>query len=732
MEWHSDTFNSFDSYDFEAHSNDCDMTTPNRKRYGLHTTETSVPGLRQQLQLDFQKRIYGDVAVKEFVHTVFDLSNEDIDAVLEYKFKPNTVAIFEYKRVLETGRLEKDFYQPFAIIAHDLLASYLNEKRPDEKPSIRLYQNRGDARLSQTHTNQHTRRSPAVGPDVISLWTSFNDPKDFAACQSPFEFKPAKRPRLAPVDEENPFTNGPVSDSRIAAPTNPISGSLSRRVIRSVQNPVSRRSLPRRAKASSSQEMSMSSETPQSSSDVSDRKRKRSIDDVGGRDTFTKNEAQLASYAVKFFESTSRFFVVGVYVRCWTIVLWYFDRMGASRTVSFDFAVDDVQMLGLVLVALHQADATHSGISPFLHAVGPQDPVNSLCSTTSQRFLIPPSVPLSTLSLVSNKLPPKCREKAILRFPCSIVDGEGNQSTGYRAFVIVAILFCYPGLIGRGTEAYLVHELLEAGLKASEDLVAKLAWCSVHRPPESATLRTLLANAPELSRHLPNVAFACVYDSDKHLCLPRYKLLSSDEWAKTDITGVDFEKRDLVVIVMKRYQPLWSVRNLDEFKKVFLDLVECHHRAYKKGGYLHRDISETNLMVDRSDDGTVTGVLCDWDLSSAVDDDGVVISSNATHHARKDKKTLLGGPIENAEQLFNEFHPDFEPLIEQWVEPLWQLFRSGYQKEEARRFPNTRPRSKLNIASSDDFNISFGGILTFENFMDALGEKPRQWDDGEL
>ncbi|KAJ3826583.1 hypothetical protein F5880DRAFT_1450734, partial [Lentinula raphanica] len=96
-------------------------------------------------------------------------------------------------------------------------------------------------------------------------------------------------------------------------------------------------------------------------------------------------------------------------------------------------------------------------------------------------------------------------------------------------------------------------------------------------------------------------------------------------------SGVDFEKRDLVVTVMKHYQPLRSARNLGEYKKAFVDLVECHYHAYKKGGYLHRDISETNLMIDRDEDGAAIGVLCDWDLSSAVNSKGVVTSSNATH-----------------------------------------------------------------------------------------------------
>ncbi|KAJ3826584.1 hypothetical protein F5880DRAFT_72792 [Lentinula raphanica] len=157
------------------------------------------------------------------------------------------------------------------------------------------------------------------------------------------------------------------------------------------------------------------------------------------------------------------------------MILWYYDRMGPTRTVSFQFSVYDVQMLGLVLVALNQADATQSGYSPLLHAMNAQDSTNSLCPTTNQQFSTGPSEPLSESSLLSNKLPPKSRKGADLRFACSSAESDGGQKTAYRAFVIDAILFCFPGLISRGTEAYLVNELLSLGLDASRD-TSSLSW----------------------------------------------------------------------------------------------------------------------------------------------------------------------------------------------------------------------------------------------------------------
>ncbi|KAJ3843605.1 hypothetical protein F5878DRAFT_257152 [Lentinula raphanica] len=123
------------------------------------------------------------------MHAVFDLSNlEEIDKILNLEFNLNTIAIFDHKRGIETGKLERELYQPFITVAHDLVAPYLAEKCPGETCSLRLHKTHGDPRLS----NPYTRRSPAVGPNVVSLWTSSDDSIDLAAVQSPFVFKAKK------------------------------------------------------------------------------------------------------------------------------------------------------------------------------------------------------------------------------------------------------------------------------------------------------------------------------------------------------------------------------------------------------------------------------------------------------------------------------------------------------------------------------------------------------------
>ncbi|KAJ3723990.1 hypothetical protein C8R42DRAFT_664174 [Lentinula raphanica] len=295
-------------------------------------------------------------------------SKKEIDKILDFEFKLDTMAMFDYKRGIETGKLERMLYKPFVTVAHDVVASYLAEKYPGETCTLRLYETHEDARLC----NSYTRRSLAVGPDVVSLWTSSNVSIDFV--QSPFLFKAENVAKLGLCQRKCQILSSMVRSRsliflRQGTPTRshlPVDSPKGK----SDQKPVPMNPLYRdKTKPKPLQEMSIIPETSQIMADRNCTKRKRSIADVGGRDIFTEDEAQLASYAVKCFESTGRHFVAGVYVHHWTIILWYYDRLGATRTVSFQFSVDDDQMLGLVLVALNQVDATQSGYSPFLYAM---------------------------------------------------------------------------------------------------------------------------------------------------------------------------------------------------------------------------------------------------------------------------------------------------------------------------------------------------------------------------
>ncbi|KAF5332739.1 hypothetical protein D9611_005309 [Ephemerocybe angulata] len=85
------------------------------------------------------------------------------------------------------------------------------------------------------------------------------------------------------------------------------------------------------------------------------------------------------------------------------------------------------------------------------------------------------------------------------------------------------------------------------------------------------------------------------------------------------------------------YKKLWQAGSIENFKKVWLDCLRFHYLAFTKGKVLHRDISEHNLMVLEHPDGTVTGILTDWDIAKFVDtaaQDGIQVGVSGGHKHR--------------------------------------------------------------------------------------------------
>ncbi|THU98859.1 hypothetical protein K435DRAFT_752501 [Dendrothele bispora CBS 962.96] len=250
---------------------------------------------------------------------------------------------------------------------------------------------------------------------------------------------------------------------------------------------------------------------------------------------------------------------------------------------------------------------------------------------------------------------------------------------------------------------------------------------------------------------------------------------STEEW--TDDKALQFEHRNLVTFVTHKYQHLWDVKSIAEFQAVFIDLVECHHRAFMAGRVLHRDLSENNLMMRRDSDGQVKGVLNDWDLSSKINETGNVPTSDAKHRTgtlpflaldllrtkpehhlyRHDLESFLyvllwaglhygldgkRNPYPNKavqgwmssdftaaiahksllaftwkiNQLLDAFTPEFKPLAETWGRPLLNLFKTAYRDKDDNEGDESWDKETM------------GGHLTFEKFMEALKSKPRSWD----
>ncbi|KAI0944193.1 hypothetical protein AcW1_010258 [Taiwanofungus camphoratus] len=59
---------------------------------------------------------------------------------------------------------------------------------------------------------------------------------------------------------------------------------------------------------------------------------------------------------------------------------------------------------------------------------------------------------------------------------------------------------------------------------------------------------------------------------------------------------------------MEKYEPLQLVNSVDEFKKVFVDVI-------RGAEVLHHDVSANNIMFYCDKAGCAMGVLCEWDLA---------------------------------------------------------------------------------------------------------------------
>ncbi|KAF5347855.1 hypothetical protein D9758_013836 [Tetrapyrgos nigripes] len=225
-------------------------------------------------------------------------------------------------------------------------------------------------------------------------------------------------------------------------------------------------------------------------------------------------------------------------------------------------------------------------------------------------------------------------------------------------------------LSGRGSGVYPISEI---SLPESSDndqprrideLVLKLAW-----PMKLSSLETenqvfhnLLRSCTEIKHNLPEIHFGGVYGMDDLQEL-EFSVPYPAIWLFQNSRRIVDR---LVVLVMRRYEKLWDARSIEEFQKVFIDCVKCHHHAYTKGRYLHRDLSENNLMIHRRSDAQsnqVNGILNDWDLAAKLDEHGDIPISQRCF--RTGTKPFLSVDLLRASPSVHQYKHDLESFF--WV-----------------------------------------------------------------
>ncbi|KAI5120098.1 hypothetical protein M0805_001254 [Coniferiporia weirii] len=224
-------------------------------------------------------------------------------------------------------------------------------------------------------------------------------------------------------------------------------------------------------------------------------------------------------------------------------------------------------------------------------------------------------------------------------------------------------------------------------------------------------------------------------------CLP--KVLASDDLENLEETGfrkrfgANFEdNRIFRAIVFEVLFPVYEVVDLGVYKRLFREIVQGHHFLFTaplletaSPAIKHRDISVENVMYRILPDGTLRGVLNDWDLikvGNSKEDNPrgtrtgtrpfmaidlleaeppghierfdwesifYVLLRIGCHYinGRKVKDIVLVNWLEHDMGKLNEFKTSnltkfkfnlitdhFKPLVHLWLKPLQLLFRAGY------------------------------------------------------
>jgi hypothetical protein len=301
----------------------------------------------------------------------------------------------------------------------------------------------------------------------------------------------------------------------------------------------------------------------------------------------TKAEARdadlcLAKQVSKLFRTQpTRSFVVGLTLCGSSMRLWQFDRAGAIGSELLDI------------------NETNQNLSKFLTLI---------------------------LLFVS-------ANKQVLGFDPTFIDTEAQVGTktrkvqmiqvstksGPQDFIIDRQIFRARGICGRGTTCWQAHL---SGDKHTKFLI-KDSWQPADGKPEGEMLRKVTEKeVPHVARyhHHEDVKVASQIvdlksyvraDLDFESC---EKIQVTDEWSEESLEFSNRVHRRLILRDVG--QPIWKVKGPAKLLEAFESCIKGH-QGLVRAGYLHRDISISNLMIhNQAADPDRKAFLIDLDVAT--------------------------------------------------------------------------------------------------------------------
>ncbi|KAI5120094.1 hypothetical protein M0805_001250 [Coniferiporia weirii] len=657
---------------------------------------------------------------------------------------------------------ETQRYGPFCELANHIISKLPSQRRPivfcrndprcikgmfsnDRKPDVVVLEGE-DLAVADGKWREHSSNGPR---GIKWTWSDVLHAFEFKASKSAILYKDVNV--LLPTDavfggkaDASPQVDIPSSSAPADAPPPVKIGSATASAGRSS---VAARTVPSKARVMSGSLASGSTDRP-SSCASSGKKRMMDEDDSEGpnskkarREGPRKNVMkQAARYAIDklSYDANMRHTISG-FIDNGIIRMCYYDRAGVvcSRGLRF---VDDLYRFVLLIKALVELSPEDRGIMERMRRIIPGDDADDTCSSDEDVESDAASSDLTSLSDEDSqdsglKIGDPCWELLI-----------GT----HKVWIYRPISRRRPyGLTGRAGRVDAAKCESLNPTKPNRVMAIKTSWPAARRTSEVQIITWAREVLDELDKEDAFRKENGIEEGRKLSdCLP--KVLASDDLENLEENGfrkrlgADFEdNRIFRAIVFEVLFPVYEVVDLSVYKRLFREIVQGHHflftaslltdsRAIKHCDIKHRDISVENVMYRILPDGTLRGVLNDWDLAKvgsskeenpkgtrtgtrpfmAID---LLEAEPPDHVERFDWESIfyvllwIGCHYINGREIegivfvdwlehdlgklkkfkrsdlgdfdFKKITDHFKPLVHLWLKPLQLLFRAGYDAQ---------------------------------------------------